>query len=172
MNLTQVVVLANKELIKWELDDKGWSFAFNQAQTFAGQCRPKGKTIEISKPIAEVSTEEFILDTIRHEIAHALAGCHNQHNHVWKTWARKVGATPKATYKHDDAQQALRMSKVKWVMCFQRKIVSTYLRKPNKRTIASLAGRYAIGHKELTLGKLCIEAYNPKLHVEYLNAKV
>lgn len=170
MKLTRVTKLASDELIKWGLDDKGWSFQFNQAHTYAGLCRPKGKTIEISEPLAKVSTEEFILDTIRHEVAHALAGCHNQHNHVWKAWARKVGATPKVTYKEDDAQKALLMSKVKWVMCFGDKIVSTYLRKPNKKTLATLAGRYATGFKKETLGKLSVVAYNPNIHKEYLNA--
>ena len=34
-------------------------------------------------------------DTILHEIAHAIAGVRNGHNHVWKSVCRRIGADPK-----------------------------------------------------------------------------
>ena len=37
-----------------------------------------------------------INDTLAHEISHALAGPRHGHDEVWKSWARKMGAEPKA----------------------------------------------------------------------------
>ena len=55
----------------------------------------------------ELNEEKEIEDTILHEIAHALAWTYDRfkgHGKIWKDWARKVGANPKACSKSNLAQ--------------------------------------------------------------------
>lgn len=168
MNLVEYREFAYEELEKWGLLEKGWTFVLSQAVVVAGFCDPSAKVIKLSQPIAEVETEAFNKDTILHEIAHALAGCHQAHNYVWKRWAVKVGCDPTATYKDRDAIDKLQLSKTKYVMCYGTKIVQTYLRKPNKRTILNIKEYWATGHKTETKGKLSIKVYNPAVHQVFL----
>src|SRR4051794_40057748 len=72
----------------------GWSFAFNRRKRAMGLCRYSRKTIELSIYLVDRNGFEEILDTILHEIAHALVGpCHG-HDAVWKAKCREVGAKP------------------------------------------------------------------------------
>ena len=116
----------------------------------------------------EVKSLDFILDTIRHEIAHALVGPGHGHSIVWQHAAKQVGADTSATYEECDNIEKLRLSKVKYVMCFEDKIVQTYMRKPNKKTLATLSTRWARGFEELTYGKLKVVSYDPSVHVAFL----
>lgn len=169
MNLKDIERLAYIELEKWGLIEKGWNFTFNRAIGFAGYCNPRPKEIQLSKPIALVSTDVFILDTIRHEIAHALVGCHNQHNHIWKRKAIEVGCTTNdVTYKESKEILDLRLSKTKYVMCYSGKIVHAYLRKPAAKTFANIGAFWAKHRKAETVGKLYIEVYNPAIHTEFI----
>ena len=47
-------------------------------------------------PYASHNPPEKVLDTLLHEIAHALAGPKARHGPVWKAIAKKLGATPRA----------------------------------------------------------------------------
>ena len=169
MNLIEIKELAYIELEKWGLIEKGWNFTFNRAIGYAGFCNPKLKEIQLSKPISLVETDLFILDTIRHEIAHALVGCHNQHNHIWKRKALEVGCSTNAvTYKESKAIQDVRLTKTKYVMCYDGKIVQAYMRKPAAKTFANIGTFWATHRKAETEGKLYIEVYNPAVHTEFI----
>lgn len=168
MNLVELKQFAESELVLWNLQEKGWTVVFGTAHTVAGTCNPKRKEIRLSKSIAEVETDAFNIDTVRHEIAHALAGCHNNHNQVWKFWARKVGCSTRATYEESEAINKLVFAKTKYVMCFENLIVQTYMRKPAKKTIRNIASFWATGRKEETVGKLKIYHFNPAIHKEFL----
>ncbi len=168
LKTSEIAKITIEELTKWNLLSKGWKLSMIQATSYAGRCDPKKKEIQISEPISKIETDAFTIETIKHEIAHALAGCHNQHNHVWKRWAIKVGCIPKATYKSTEAQDDLRLAKTKYVMCFGDLIVKSYLRKPNKKTISNIGNYWAVGHKARTNGKLEIKVYNPATHKEFI----
>ncbi len=159
---------ALNELEKWELTEKGWTFSFNNALSYAGICYEDEKEIRISGPICDVETEDFIKDTILHETAHALAGNKHAHGIVWQGWARKVGCSTNATYEPSEQQKLARLAKVKYVMCFEDRVIKTYLRKPNRKTIANLPYTWLPGMKEETYGKLTVHVYNPKVHTEFL----
>ena len=51
----------------------------------------------VSMALALVNSEEELRDTVLHEIAHAIAGISAGHGPEWKSVARRIGATPKAT---------------------------------------------------------------------------
>lgn len=52
------------------------------------------KNIELSRSIVELNDKALVEDTIRHEIAHALAGFEAGHSYEWKRVAQQVGANP------------------------------------------------------------------------------
>ena len=79
-----------------------FSFEFENTKTTLGRCHYLTKRITLSKWYVELNKEKEIEDTILHEIAHALAWIHDKcggHGKIWKDWARKVGAVPKACSK-------------------------------------------------------------------------
>ena len=57
-----------------------WSFAFNRRKQALGLCVYHRKCIELSVYFVKRNSHEEILDTILHEIAHALVG--PGHGHV------------------------------------------------------------------------------------------
>lgn len=96
MQLQDAIRLTNAELQKWGLND--WTLKFNNRLTRAlGRCLFSKNTIELQTRFVKENTEAMVLDTIRHEIAHALAGHKAGHGYEWKMWAIKVGANPEAT---------------------------------------------------------------------------
>lgn len=71
-----------------------WQFQFGSAKRIFGVCYFRRKLIRLSAPLVEINPEEQVRDTILHEIAHALVGHDNGHNHIWKMKAAAIGAIP------------------------------------------------------------------------------
>ena len=63
------------------------------------------KAIRLSRHLVEMNPEPIVRDVILHEIAHALAGIKNGHNHVWRAACKKVGAKPQRLA--DESVQAI-----------------------------------------------------------------
>jgi predicted SprT family Zn-dependent metalloprotease len=74
----------------------GWTFGLTKAKRRLGVCKYRAKRIEIAEYYARHSPEETVLDTLRHEIAHALAGPAAKHGPRWKAIAVRLGATPRS----------------------------------------------------------------------------
>lgn len=79
------------------LDTKGWTFGFDNAKRRFGQCSSGAKRITISKNLAALNTLERVTQTIKHEIAHALAGPVG-HARGWKIIAMRIGCPPVRCY--------------------------------------------------------------------------
>ena len=94
MDLKELEAIASREMAKYAL--KGWTFAFSNARRRLGVCKYRSKRIEISEFYARNNPPESVLDTLLHEIAHALAGPAAGHGPKWKTIAARIGATPQA----------------------------------------------------------------------------
>lgn len=83
------------EQLRKEMDTHGlqdWSIRLNQnaESRFLGMCSHKDKCIILSAHHIDIHPSEDVVNTIRHEIAHALTpGC--GHNDVWAAKAREVG---------------------------------------------------------------------------------
>lgn len=85
------------EMEKYGLLDDGWYLSFStEARSWAGQCDYRQETIRLSVPWLKANADrpDVILNTVRHEIAHALAGARAGHGPEWKAWCEKVGAVP------------------------------------------------------------------------------
>lgn len=92
--LRTVAALARDLMDRHGLRD--WTLAFVESRRRLGDCRYDQQLIRIARHHAIEHPEADIRDTVLHEIAHALAGHAAGHGPVWKTVARRIGATPRA----------------------------------------------------------------------------
>lgn len=100
-----------------------WKFRWDNAVQRLGSCNYRDKTITLSRPMTKASTAEQVMDTIRHEVAHALAGPTAGHGRAWKIIALRLGANPTAATT--DAPN-LRAEAAPWVGTCPADHVSTY----------------------------------------------
>lgn len=96
MRLIDAKVIADKKLIEHGLDN--WTFKFDNAKKRFGVCRHTPKIISMSRSLVELNSEEQFMDTLLHEIAHALVGSGNGHNHIWKSKCVEIGCRPVRCY--------------------------------------------------------------------------
>lgn len=91
MELTEAEAMA-KRLIATHLGGT-WGFRWDQAKTRLGACHHHTRTISLSRHYAELNGPAEILDTVLHEIAHALTPG-GSHGARWKKVAADLGARP------------------------------------------------------------------------------
>ena len=89
ISLAEIDKTANELLQKHNLDS--WKFAFDLAENRGGCCYYDREMICISVTYCIKATQEQIMNTLLHEIAHALAGYRNGHNRKWQQIARSIG---------------------------------------------------------------------------------
>jgi len=94
MDLKELETIAAQELKKNGLH--GWTFGLADTGRRLGVCKYRTRRIEIAEYYARNSPPETVLDTLRHEIAHAIAGPAAKHGPAWKAVAIRLGATPRA----------------------------------------------------------------------------
>jgi len=84
-----------------EYDLDGWRLEVSARMTsYAGWCYHRSKTIRIAEWLVLRASDAEIRDTVRHEVAHALAGAKAQHGPAWKALAIELGAKPSAEYDY------------------------------------------------------------------------
>ncbi|QDH49232.1 metalloprotease [Pantoea phage Phynn] len=72
-----------------------WKFKINGRLTRAlGVCNYNTQTIDLARRHAQEDSYENILDTLLHEIAHAIAGWGAAHGPEWQKVAVRIGAKP------------------------------------------------------------------------------
>ena len=91
MNLTHARQLAKAKMKEHGLT--GWTFKFDFARRRSGCCDHRYKRIQLSKHYTKLNSEELVLNTILHEIAHALIEAHHGHDRVWKRIALSIGCS-------------------------------------------------------------------------------
>lgn len=78
-------------LIRLHLDEREWSFRFDNAKTRAGSCDYQKREITVSKYLATRFGDDEIHQVLLHEVAHALAGKRSAHGPKWLRIARDLG---------------------------------------------------------------------------------
>lgn len=74
---------------------QGWRLVVDEKpQTRLGICRYRERNIGITGWYLRYAPWWMVEDTLRHEVAHVLAGSRAGHGPVWKRWAVLVGARP------------------------------------------------------------------------------
>lgn len=96
-----VTVERAEQLIRYQMETRGifargWSFKFDTARRRMGSCDYEAKCLTFSVPFIEVNDEAELLDTIKHEIAHILAGSRAGHGRIWRAHALALGCKPEA----------------------------------------------------------------------------
>ena len=104
--LKDVAAEARNLMDRCGLDE--WTLRFSSATKMLGKCRSQQKLILISRSHAVHDAPEQVTDTIRHEIAHALAGPEAGHGPAWRALARQLGATPRSCQPEDDETRCRR----------------------------------------------------------------
>ncbi len=99
--------IGQQMLVKHGLVAKGWTFGLNKNKSRLGVCKenrgfqfgPNGMTvvtrggrIEVSIYCVQTGVETF-MNTLLHEIAHALVGVNEGHGPVWKRKAVEIGCS-------------------------------------------------------------------------------
>lgn len=79
------------------LDAKGWTVDYDRAVRSFGKCNYRTKTITLSRKLTETAPVSQVLDTILHEIAHAMAGFDAGHGPLWKSVHRSIGGNGQST---------------------------------------------------------------------------
>lgn len=79
----------------------GWTFEFDRAVQRFGVCKYSTKTISLSEKLTRANSIEQCIDTVLHEIAHALTpGA--KHGPAWKAACVRIGAKPVRCYSSSD----------------------------------------------------------------------
>jgi predicted SprT family Zn-dependent metalloprotease len=94
MNTETARRTAEKVMKKHGLIQKGWVFEWDDARHRFGQCNYKIKVLSFSKFLTQNSEEGEFMDTVMHEIAHALVGPGHGHKLVWKNKMIELGQVP------------------------------------------------------------------------------
>ena len=82
---------------KHGLTARGWKFEHHNAKRQYGLCHYGKRTIFLSKHLLPLMTEQAVIDTMLHEIAHALVGGGHGHGPVWRNKCLEIGAKPNRT---------------------------------------------------------------------------
>src|SRR5215204_3855775 len=97
MTREQAAKLAYQEMNKFpELKDWHLRFTTSEKVPFVGLCSYKDKCIILNAHHIDTHPDIEVIDTIKHELAHALLTPFHGHNEVWKAKARELGASPTA----------------------------------------------------------------------------
>ena len=87
--------LAVEQLAREKMDFHGltdWTFDFDRAKGRCGQCSYSPKLITLSYHFVRLNDQPIILDTILHEIAHALVGPQiDAHGWIWRQKCILIG---------------------------------------------------------------------------------
>ncbi|WP_436536538.1 SprT-like domain-containing protein [Actinoplanes sp. HUAS TT8] len=91
MNLNEARELALELMGRHGL--ASWRLSFDDAKTRAGVCRAATREIGLSRPLIGLYSREQVVETVLHEIAHALVGPRHGHDAVWRAAAVRIGCS-------------------------------------------------------------------------------
>jgi len=172
---SEVKSMARDEMDKWGLREIGWKFEINSTVRRLGQCSYRKRTIYVSSNNIKYNTEKDILNTILHEIAHALHYQHYvdrgmereffatrytgrkfvqkipPHGREWKRFAVLVGANPVATSSTCKVHKSITH---KWYLVTVSNGTVNDEGYGCQRFLSNLSGRWMRGRKNETKGRL------------------
>jgi len=139
------VVIERERRIKWVLNTArelmvkhgltAWRFRLDHSTRRAGCCNFNNRTLSLAFDLAHAGTDADIIDTILHEIAHALVGKNHNHDAAWRAKAREIGCSGERTH-------TLQFSPPRWsVTCENRCWTHTAHQRNSKFICRTCGGR-------------------------------
>ena len=101
MDIHEAEQLVNEHMRDYGLHDAGWVFRWDNSKNRFGVCKYTQRVIGLSVNLVRLNDQDQVLDTILHEIAHALVGHGHGHDDVWKAKCVEIGARPERCYQRD-----------------------------------------------------------------------
>ena len=141
MDLRDAENLANEQLRVHNLAQNGWRFGWNKRRLSAGLCSYKKKIIYLSTLFTIDGTRADVLDTILHEIAHALSPG-QKHNSVWKRKAIELGAIPKPCFTSETKYKDVRISYAFKAVCINGHIHYMHRRPKTVKSCGKCSPRF------------------------------
>jgi len=105
MDLNATEKLARELMEEYNLLALGWTFCFDRATRRAGLTSYSKRTISLSRELTLLGSREDVLDTILHEIAHALTPGAS-HGPLWKKKFIELGGSGNVVYRLSDESSA------------------------------------------------------------------
>jgi len=93
MDRMRATTLCREQLDKHNLTDWGVGTTTDPKHSFLGICMGKDKKIILNAFHIDIHPDSEVIDTIMHEVAHAIVGTINGHNEVWQAKAKELGAS-------------------------------------------------------------------------------
>ena len=155
MEPARALLLLNGALKQHGLADSGWTGGLDRAARRFGVCRGKQKRITLSLPLVRLNEEDEVLDTVLHEVAHALAfeefGVNCGHDARWKAICLRIGARPSRCFDGDE----VRMPTGSWFLIHRdtAEVYRSYTRRPGR---SDHTQTWIRGRKRETFGKLLV----------------
>jgi predicted SprT family Zn-dependent metalloprotease len=87
------------DLMRWH-GLQSYKLQFTDAVREFGRLSYRNRTLSLSLPLVKLNNELEVLDTILHEIAHALTTSHG-HDKIWQKTARDIGCNGQRCYGND-----------------------------------------------------------------------
>ena len=141
----------------------------NKKANYYGRCDWRNKTVSINIYLHKHSIKGGVVNTMLHELAHAIDFCirgKSNHDNTWRTLAKEIGC--------DGRTKGSVANKVEYpyVLCIKTENNLVFCRGYNRRPNRTPIGKYLIGkfypiNKEQTLNKLIV--YSWKMWVHYCN---
>lgn len=103
MDTKKAISLLREKMNEHGLTD--WLCELDGAKVRFGLCNHKTKTISLSEKLVSLNSESEVMNTILHEIAHALVGQGHGHSRIWKRKAVAIGCSGKSSYNTKDVNQ-------------------------------------------------------------------
>ena len=134
---------AERLLFEHGLKDKKWKVVFDNTKMRGGQCRYAQREIGVSAHLFAIWTYEQCIQTVLHEVAHALCPGH-LHDKVWKAKAKAIGYTGERCWGTNGEARIVRPKN--WIGTCPNGHTHKLARKPGK---AYSCGRCSPGNPSL-----------------------
>lgn len=117
------------------LIERGWTVGFNRRRNSLGLCRHDVKRIEFSAILIPGVSDSDVLNTVLHEIAHAMVGDGHGHNSIWRRQFVAIGGNGQRLTRSVAAEHIQSIAKYK-VYCGAGEYLGTTNRKTKRLTNA------------------------------------
>lgn len=88
-------------MTKAKLVEKGWTFGWFKSERVMGRCVERRRVITLNSRFVLHNPKRLVVETILHEIAHAVVGCKFNHGPEWQAAAVAFGVSPDAKCSAD-----------------------------------------------------------------------